>query len=315
MTNWRLLVSAGLLSTFSTLAFADALSGLRSTWPDAHVSATLANSATQVDQGAPLSVHVESDQEAHLLFVFVDSAGQARLTAPKRENDEDRIYPGGAGLDFPDATAGETLFARLPPGAATLYVVASNERLLAVKANDDTAGVPAEELLQRIDAARKANPGLHLATATATLQVSPARPKEFVSTDEFVQFYGIATRGVKKVERSFPIQFATNSAELTAWGKQQLDAIGRGMQDNRLVHDGFSIEGHTDDTGSDGYNLELSRRRAASVARYLSQAGVAEARLALSGVGKANPAMPGKSEEARQANRRVVIKRLDGAAP
>jgi outer membrane protein OmpA-like peptidoglycan-associated protein len=311
--KWRFLVSVGLITAVSTLAFADALSGLHSTWPDAHINVTLAHSATQVDQGEPLSVHVESDQEAHLLFLFVDAEGRARLMAPRRENDEDRIYPGGSGLDFPDATAGETLFARLPPGPATLYVLASNERLLPVKANDDTTGMPAKELLQRIDSARSANPGLHLAVTALPLQVARPQPKEFVSAEEFVQFYGIATRGVKKVERAFPIQFETNSAELTAWGKQQLDAIGNGMKDSRLVPDQFSIEGHTDDTGTDAYNLDLSKRRAGSVARYLSRVGVADARLNQSGVGKADPAVPGKSDEARKANRRVVIKRLDAS--
>jgi outer membrane protein OmpA-like peptidoglycan-associated protein len=67
------------------------------------------------------------------------------------------------------------------------------------------------------------------------------------------------------------------------------------------------VRGHTDFVGSDQFNMELSNRRAASVAQYLSEHGVASSRITAEGYGKKQPLNEGTSEEARAANRRVEI--------
>ena len=71
----------------------------------------------------------------------------------------------------------------------------------------------------------------------------------------------------------------------------------------------FEIAGHTDGQGTDAYNQSLSERRAASVARYLTQAGIAATRLTAKGYGKTRPLIPetGDSEAARAQNRRVEL--------
>ena len=68
------------------------------------------------------------------------------------------------------------------------------------------------------------------------------------------------------------------------------------------------IYGHTDSTGSDAYNQQLSERRAQSVASYLSQSGVQRARLATQGFGESQPIASNTTEEGRAANRRVELK-------
>ncbi|GHU11061.1 hypothetical protein FACS1894185_3640 [Betaproteobacteria bacterium] len=76
----------------------------------------------------------------------------------------------------------------------------------------------------------------------------------------------------------------------------------------------FEIAGHTDGRGTDAYNQSLSERRAASVVRYLTQAGIAAARLTAKGYGKTRPLIPetGDSEAARAQNRRVeLVKQKD----
>jgi outer membrane protein OmpA-like peptidoglycan-associated protein len=71
----------------------------------------------------------------------------------------------------------------------------------------------------------------------------------------------------------------------------------------------FEVAGHTDGRGTDTYNQSLSERRAASVVRYLSQAGVAASRLTARGYGKTRPLVPetNDNEAARAQNRRVEL--------
>lgn len=65
------------------------------------------------------------------------------------------------------------------------------------------------------------------------------------------------------------------------------------------------IEGHTDDRGRDAANLELSRRRAASVMRWLAAHGIEGTRLEAWGCGELHPAETNTTNAGRQANRRV----------
>src|SRR5579863_2885031 len=77
---------------------------------------------------------------------------------------------------------------------------------------------------------------------------------------------------------------------------------------------GFSIAvyGYTDDIGSQTYNLQLSQRRAEAVRDFLVQTGISPTAITtIKGFGKADPRVPGDSEQARSANRRVEIGIVD----
>jgi outer membrane protein OmpA-like peptidoglycan-associated protein len=65
------------------------------------------------------------------------------------------------------------------------------------------------------------------------------------------------------------IEFASNSYRLTRQAARTLDVVGRALSSKRLRDCQFVIEGHTDASGDDRYNLVLSRKRAAAVKRYL----------------------------------------------
>lgn len=67
------------------------------------------------------------------------------------------------------------------------------------------------------------------------------------------------------------------------------------------------IEGHTDATGTDDYNLELSERRAKSVAIKLSTDLVSATRFTIMGYGEVQPIADNSTTEGRQENRRVEI--------
>lgn len=71
--------------------------------------------------------------------------------------------------------------------------------------------------------------------------------------------------------------------------------------------DGAGVEGHTDSTGSDDYNQQLSERRAASVKIEFVKAGMPEANVRAVGKGETQPIAGNDTDEGRAQNRRVVI--------
>ena len=68
-----------------------------------------------------------------------------------------------------------------------------------------------------------------------------------------------------------------------------------------------NIVGHTDNKGTDAYNLDLSQRRAASAATYLASQGVDRTRLRTTGRGETEPIASNDTDEGRAQNRRVEI--------
>jgi peptidoglycan-associated lipoprotein len=66
----------------------------------------------------------------------------------------------------------------------------------------------------------------------------------------------------------------------------------------------ITIEGNTDERGSEEYNLALGERRAMAVKRYLVDLGVPDSRLRTVSFGEAKPAVPGHDESAYRYNRR-----------
>jgi outer membrane protein OmpA-like peptidoglycan-associated protein len=105
---------------------------------------------------------------------------------------------------------------------------------------------------------------------------------------------------------SLPVQFAFDSAEIPAAARRQLDALAEGI---RLLPATQSvlIQGHTDATGPDPYNEQLSQRRAVAVKRYLVTAqGIDASRLRAIGLGEHQP-LPG-SDPNDAENRRVQFR-------
>ena len=79
------------------------------------------------------------------------------------------------------------------------------------------------------------------------------------------------------------ITFATNSADLNAQFYNALDGVSMVLKEyNKTV---IEVAGHTDSTGSDQYNQQLSQRRASAVAGYLASHGVVNQRLITVGAG------------------------------
>ncbi len=104
------------------------------------------------------------------------------------------------------------------------------------------------------------------------------------------------------------IFFNFNSADLRPESLPELKKVVQIMNENPKL--GVEIQGHTDDIGSEEYNLKLSQKRAQAVADFLIKEGVESERLTVVGYGKTQPIAPNTTEEGRQKNRRVVFKIL-----
>ncbi|SDL36608.1 OmpA family protein [Catalinimonas alkaloidigena] len=68
------------------------------------------------------------------------------------------------------------------------------------------------------------------------------------------------------------------------------------------------VEGHTDNRGSDDYNLQLSMKRVNRIQELMHQMGVPEDRVSVMGYGESQPKYDNNTEEGRQKNRRVDFK-------
>lgn len=100
--------------------------------------------------------------------------------------------------------------------------------------------------------------------------------------------------------------FEVNSAVIGPAFRQRLDAIARVLATYEQSY--VDVVGHTDSTGSEAVNRQVSERRAASVANYLAAKGVKRVRIATLGRGEANPVATNETEEGRSLNRRVDIR-------
>lgn len=101
------------------------------------------------------------------------------------------------------------------------------------------------------------------------------------------------------------VLFDLNKAELKPDGMRDVQKLADFLNQNpeRMV----VVEGYTDSTGSDPYNQALSERRAESVRRALTRAGVDMQRIQAVGYGKAYPVASNASTSGRAMNRRVEV--------
>jgi len=114
----------------------------------------------------------------------------------------------------------------------------------------------------------------------------------------------------KKTERGLVITlgdvlFSTNKAQLKSGGMHNLQKLADFLK--QYPQHKVSVEGHTDSTGSDSLNQELSERRANAVRTALIDKGISSDRITMRGYGEAYPVAGNDTAGNRQLNRRVEI--------
>jgi outer membrane protein OmpA-like peptidoglycan-associated protein len=124
-----------------------------------------------------------------------------------------------------------------------------------------------------------------------SLTFGPVEMKASLDAEGRIQLYGIL----------FDLDKATLQPEST----KQLQHVVTLLKDNPDLM--LEVQGHTDDQGSEGYNLTLSKRRAETVVTYLGLFDIDSSRLVPIGYGESKPVMPNTTEEGRSKNRRVEL--------
>ena len=126
-----------------------------------------------------------------------------------------------------------------------------------------------------------------------------------VGTEEECKSKNEKNAAPQKTGLDMMINFGLDSAQLDQTARAELDEFAKALKDNRLSTFRFVVEGHTDASGPDRYNQNLSQRRAQSVAAFLAANGVQAARLEAIGLGKSHPRVANPYDP---VNRRVEMR-------
>lgn len=110
---------------------------------------------------------------------------------------------------------------------------------------------------------------------------------------------------------SLAIYFDLDSENLTARTQRQLSIVANLLKND--VQKKLTISGHTDALGSEEHNLKLSQKRANKVMEFLTEQGVRDTQIVVTGYGKSKPRRPNTTADGadapdgRRANRRAEI--------
>src|SRR6476469_4386867 len=120
----------------------------------------------------------------------------------------------------------------------------------------------------------------------------------------------IATIAQDKPNIDLEITFDYNSADISKKSMASVQALGRALTNPDLKGSTFVVAGHTDATGGEAYNQDLSERRADTIKKYLTDKyGIVGGNLVTVGYGKTQPKDPNAPLD--PANRRVQVVNMD----
>jgi outer membrane protein OmpA-like peptidoglycan-associated protein len=162
---------------------------------------------------------------------------------------------------------------------------------------------------------------------TRGLSVGPQQtvdPTAAAAESKLVQkLRGRSTRSLSSAEREeiaaivqdkpkidLEINFDYNSADISAKSLPSVQALGRALTTNDLKGSTFVVAGHTDASGGDAYNQDLSERRADAIKRYLvDKYGINGTDLVTVGYGKSK--LKDSSQPLAEVNRRVQVVNME----
>ena len=99
------------------------------------------------------------------------------------------------------------------------------------------------------------------------------------------------------------VYFAFDKSDITPNSKLALDKLVKIF--NEYPETNILVEGHTDDKGTDSYNLALSQKRALAVGNYLKRENINPSRLTINWYGETQPKVENSTDASRAENRRV----------
>lgn len=191
-------------------------------------------------------------------------------------------------------------------------VLANRERELEKARQDasDMAGkseqakLLAESLTQELEQARKTAEEARKMTEAEALEAQKAKAKSEQMVKELEMLKAKQTdRGI--VLTVGDLLFETGKAKLSPRARKSIVKLAEYLKKNPTRN--ILIEGHTDNIGSDEFNLALSKKRGDSVEAALIDKGIAPERITTRGYGKQHPIAPNDTKLGRQNNRRVEV--------
>lgn len=194
-----------------------------------------------------------------------------------------------------------------------VYMADSMVAIAAAKAATRQAEADRAQLGEQRDEARLASrtreaDRAHAEAERARLDAAQATAMSARETEELQQ--QIKELEAKATDRGLvltlgDVLFATGSAELQSGNNRNLEKLVEFL--NEYPERNVLIEGHTDNVGSAAFNETLSRQRAESVRRYLTERGIQNRRIDVSGIGLGSPVASNETATGRQQNRRVEV--------
>jgi OOP family OmpA-OmpF porin len=180
--------------------------------------------------------------------------------------------------------------------AQVLYLLQESGSAEAIMSTDELRirGVIADERgwEVRLEAFREAVPA-DMTVSTDTILIDPGISRTVICGRAFKSF------------DSGPINFEESSVAFRSSAYPRLDrliALADACYESRIL-----ITGHTDASGSESWNQQLSVRRANAVGDYIANGGIERKRLQISGVGSAEPVADDRTRYGRSLNRRIEI--------
>jgi outer membrane protein OmpA-like peptidoglycan-associated protein len=228
----------------------------------------------EADEAAQAAARRESEAQAKASEAQARAANEAQLRA-SAEADAAAAESQKRQAEIQMASAKE---AQQNAEAARMAALAEQQKLAAEKAASDSARAQVEQDAQRLRERLRDQLNLILMTRDTA-------------------------RGL--IVNMSDVLFDTNQATLKPGAKEKLAKVSGILLAYPTLH--LVLEGHTDSTGSDEYNLELSRRRADSVREYLVSNGISPSNIEAHGMGKDSPVATNDTAVGRQQNRRVEM--------
>ncbi|MBX2896407.1 MAG: PorP/SprF family type IX secretion system membrane protein [Cyclobacteriaceae bacterium] len=183
----------------------------------------------------------------------------------------------------------------------TRYQKMREKRLAEVARKKEANKKPvAKSNITAVDSIKSATPVDSAMQTTARADsLKQTTPNPVVNVGPFAQQPLVVERKV------LHFNFEFNSADLDEEAEDFLKNLAHTLQQNELLN--LIIEGHTDNIGSDKFNLRLSQRRADAVRHQLIKAGINPGRIKSEGKGMREPLNENLTDKQRAENRRVVL--------
>jgi OOP family OmpA-OmpF porin len=169
----------------------------------------------------------------------------------------------------------------------------------------------AEQARMQAEQARMQAEQARMQAESARAQADAEQAKNVALLKELADLKGQQTnRGL--VLTVGDVLFATGKAEVAAGGLRSIDKLAEFLKKNPTRN--LLIEGHTDNTGPEDFNLKLSQQRADAVKDVLASRGVGADRITTKGYGPKYPVVANDTAAGRQQNRRVEVVVLNEGA-